>query len=159
MSLISNKRGFALIELIVAVSIMLTLSGVVIFSFRSSNKSARDAKRRADLQEIRGTIENVRLETGSYPESENELSGYEVSYSHGEGENIDFLENIDSSFISRSYLDPMNNETYHYKYRVWNQPGCNYELTVAMEGENGQTCPACTLSPTANDATYYCVAN
>lgn len=151
MTLTRNRRGFTFIELMVAASILAVLTAVVAVSFRQANRSARDAKRKADLQEIRGAIENYRLETGSYPASVNEAAGYEIS---ADGT---FVQNLPNQYISRNYADPLvNNDTYYYRYRYWNLPGCTYELSARMETTGaGQTCSACGVS----DASLYCLTD
>lgn len=126
------------------------LSAVVVVSFRQANKNARDSKRKADLQEIRGSLENYRLENGVYPESDDsESGGYEVSF------NGDFMENLPAAYTGHAYLDPINNEIYFYRYKVRNLPGCTYELSAKMETGSGQSCAACGYS----DPTYYCVTD
>lgn len=145
----SKSTGFSLIELLVATTIMAILTMIVVVSFRQANRSARDARRKADLQEIRGILENYRLETGTYPESVSESGSYEVS-SDGT-----FMENVPTSYMSKQYADPVNDVTYFYRYQVRNLPGCTYELSVLLESGNGQSCSACGYT----DANYYCITD
>ena len=147
---ISNSRGFTLIEILVATTILVVLTSVVAVSFQQGNKNARDAKRKADLEEIRGVLENYRLENGEYPDSVNEDNNYEVSNDDGL-----FLENVSSLYLSRQYGDPKNDETYFYRYQLRNLPGCTYELSAKMEVNEGQTCSACGYT----DDTYYCLTD
>lgn len=146
----TNNRGFTLIELLVATTVIAVLMAVVVTSFRQANKSARDSRRKADLQELRGIIENYRLENGTYPDFDSESGGYEVS---NDGT---FMESLPSEFRSKTYADPVNDETYFYRYRVVNQPGCSYELSVMTESGSGQACPPCGISSSDE---YYCIAD
>lgn len=145
-----SKRGFTLIEILVATTILIVLTSVVAVSFQQGNKNARDAKRKADLEEIRGVLENYRLENGEYPDSVNEINGYEVSFDDGL-----FLENVSSLYLSRQYTDPKDDATYHYRYQLRNLPGCTYELSAKMEVSEGQACSACGYT----DDTYYCLTD
>lgn len=145
----SYQRGFSFIELLVVTAIIGVLTSVVIVSFRQANQNARDARRKTDLQEMRGILENYRLENGTYPDSANEQGGYEV------GSDGTFLENLPAEYTSRSYSDPINDATYHYRYRLVEQPGCSYELSVQTESGNGQTCTSCGYT----DATVYCLTD
>lgn len=144
----SKRQGFTVIELLVVTTIIVTLTGVVAVSFRSANLSARDARRRADLEELRGALENYRLENGTYPES-SAGAGYETS------QDGTFPDNLPSTYTSKKFLDPVNDATYYYRYRTPGLPGCQYELSVLTETGTGRTCPACGYT----DETYYCVTD
>lgn len=144
-----SLRGFSFIELLVVTAIIGILTSVVIVSFRQANQNARDARRKTDLQELRGILENYRLENGTYPDSENEAVGYEV------GNDGTFLENLPSTYTSRVFSDPINDAEFYYRYRLVDQPGCTYELSVKLESGDGQTCSSCGYT----DSTYYCLTD
>jgi general secretion pathway protein G len=61
------RSGFSLIELLVVISIIGVLIGLSIFGLQGARQSSRDAKRMADLQQIRSGIEIYRADCGSYP--------------------------------------------------------------------------------------------
>lgn len=61
------KKGFTLIELLVTMTIMAMLLAIAFFSYQSARKSARDGRRKADLEQIRSALEMCRTDTGSYP--------------------------------------------------------------------------------------------
>lgn len=148
----SNNSGFSLVELLVTTTILAVLLTIVAVSFRQLNMSARDSKRKADIQEIRGILENVRAETGAYPDSSNEVGGYEYS---GDGT---FMENVLPQYISRSFNDPLygtESTVYFYRYKVHNLPGCTYELSAVLESGSPQYCPACGI----NSGDIYCVTD
>lgn len=146
-----KSLGFSLIELLVVTTLIAVLTAAVIVSFRQANHNARDSKRKADIQEIRGVLENYRLENGAYPDAENETINGEVS---NDGT---FLENVPANYTSRSYADPVNDETYYYRYTIRDLPGCRYQLVVKMETGNGQSCAAC--QDPSIDSTYYCTTD
>jgi prepilin-type N-terminal cleavage/methylation domain-containing protein len=60
-----KQKGFTLIELLVVVAIIGLLASVIALSFTNSRRKARDAKRLADVDQIR--------------------TGLDLYYSHGEG--------------------------------------------------------------------------
>lgn len=54
----SNPRGFTLVELLVVISIIAVLSVVGLTVFSGTQKSARDSKRRADIDAISKALES-----------------------------------------------------------------------------------------------------
>jgi prepilin-type N-terminal cleavage/methylation domain-containing protein len=64
---LTEKRGFTLIELMIAVSIVGILSTVGMVMYSSSQKVARDSKRKQDLRSIAQALEIFYLEYKRYP--------------------------------------------------------------------------------------------
>lgn len=64
-----SNKGFTLIEVLVAATIIGVLFGVASISYSSLTKSSRDGKRRADLEQIRAGLEMYRSNdtNGEYP--------------------------------------------------------------------------------------------
>lgn len=141
------RAGFTLIELLVATTLLVLLSTVVIASFRQANITARDSKRKADLQQVRGLVETYRLENGAYP---GDLAQIYTSQSGF------FLTELGLTG-STDYVDPVNDAEHYYRYIRQDAPGCAYELGALMEStSNAQSCGACGSAPAG---TYYCVTN
>lgn len=70
MKITKNKllnNGFTLIELLVTMGIIAILVSLSIFALQSARESARDAKRKADLEVIRTALELYRADCGHYP--------------------------------------------------------------------------------------------
>lgn len=70
MKITKNKllnNGFTLIELLVTMGIIAILVSLSIFALQSARESARDAKRKADLEAIRTALELYRADCGHYP--------------------------------------------------------------------------------------------
>jgi prepilin-type N-terminal cleavage/methylation domain-containing protein len=62
------NSAFTLIELLVVISIIGILAGMVVVSFTSSQKQARDTQRKSDLAQYRTTLEGYANRTnGLYP--------------------------------------------------------------------------------------------
>ncbi len=76
----SEAKGFTLIELMVAISIIALLSIIALSAFSSVQKSSRDAKRKSDLGTVRGALEQYRADQHNYPVSGNVGIGNLSSY-------------------------------------------------------------------------------
>ncbi len=61
------KHGFTLIELLVVISIIGILLAVSIFGLQGARESARDNRRRADLELIKSGLELYKSDCGDYP--------------------------------------------------------------------------------------------
>ena len=70
---IKNKIrfGFTLVEVLVAVTIMAILSTIGYVSYSAAGRSGRDAKRKADLENIRSALEIYKAENNCYPPNDN----------------------------------------------------------------------------------------
>lgn len=61
------KKGFTLLEVLVAATIVLVLTAVGITSYSSVSKRSRDARRASDVEQIRQALEMYRSDFGYYP--------------------------------------------------------------------------------------------
>lgn len=61
------KKGFTFIEILVVVTIIALLSAVGAISYSQFTKQSRDAKRKADIEQIRAAVEMYRSNNGQYP--------------------------------------------------------------------------------------------
>lgn len=61
------KHGFTLIELLVVISIIGVLMGIGFMAFKQAQTAGRDAKRKADLEQIKTALELFHEECGKYP--------------------------------------------------------------------------------------------
>lgn len=62
-----RKNGFTLIEILTTMTIIAVLAGLALVSLQGARKSARDGKRKADLEQIRSALEMCRADAGGYP--------------------------------------------------------------------------------------------
>ncbi len=131
----SNKRrqGFSLIELVVVVSILAVLAGALIPRVAERMARARDARRLADVQSIKAAIESYYLDRGEFPTPQTNASfgGWDVSH---DGSFVSDLR--DQGYLSEDAVDPVNDDTYHYRYYVYKQGayGCNGETDYFVLG-------------------------
>jgi len=62
------KRGFTLLELLVVISIIVILITMGLSSYSTAQKKGRDAKRKSDIKEIQGALEQYYSVCGyTYP--------------------------------------------------------------------------------------------
>ena len=72
----SNKKGFTLIELLVVISIIGILSSTVMASLNSAREKARDARRLADMAQVKTALELYYDDNNQYPST----GGTNVTY-------------------------------------------------------------------------------
>jgi len=110
------QRGFTLIELVVVISILAILSGVLVPRVTNHLKSARDARRLADIKAVRSAIEQYYMDKGSYPaaNANSSFGGWDVS---SDGDFIRVLR--DQGYLDEDAVDPINDATFHYRYYVY----------------------------------------
>ncbi len=67
MKRVAAKKGFTLMEILVAIAIIAILTAIGIVSYTSINRNARNAKRKSDIEQVRSALELYRTEIGHYP--------------------------------------------------------------------------------------------
>ena len=105
-----KQSGFTLIELLVVISIIGLLSSVVFASLNVARAKARDAKRIADMNQIRLALELYMDDSGFYPK---ESAGSNGKIGEGSG-----LDTMLTQYLSTIPHDPLGpgNSTYYYYY-------------------------------------------
>lgn len=131
-----KEKGFTLIELLVVMTIIAVLLGLAMVSYQGTKKTARDGKRKVDLEEVRSALEMCRTDTGSYPTG-TLISGNKII--------------CDTTEYMEIPNDPLSGRQYYY-----NGSADSYILCAALEvtpgnvsdcGTNGCTV-ACTYQVT-----------
>lgn len=115
------KKGFTLIEILVVLSLIGILVGFSLVAFQGSRASARDARRKADLEQIRAALEIYRSDNNTYPANLSSLSPPAANY------------------IAEIPTDPAS-PTYTYAYG--NATVSNYNLCAFLETASADTCTA-----------------
>ncbi|KKQ98742.1 MAG: Type II secretion system protein G [Candidatus Woesebacteria bacterium GW2011_GWB1_39_12] len=64
-----GRAGFTIIELLIVMVIIAILAGLSIFAMGGARESARDARRKADLEQIRSGLELYKADCNVYPAS------------------------------------------------------------------------------------------
>lgn len=145
-----NKKGFTLIEILVAIGIIGILVGIAAFALQGGQRAGRDAKRKSDLEQIRAGLEYYRQACRTYPASIS-FGGSLVGTGSG-GCTGTFLDKIPQDATSPG-------RTYSYSYNA----GTNsYDICAALEeapvpplNMSGFTCGSCGSSGACN----YAVSN
>ena len=71
MSFSTFQKGFSLVELLIVMAIMGVLSIVAVSSFTSTQRQARDARRKSDLVQVSKAVELYYNDYGVYPNDSN----------------------------------------------------------------------------------------
>lgn len=136
--------GFTLVELLIVISIIAILSTVGISAYAGSQRSARDAKRKADLNQINLYLQYYYSDNGKYPQAGGIPYGNAGSVQSTSGDAwIPAL--VSGGYTSRVPVDPLNNNSYpevtgNYSYAYGNVTldGQRYDLTTQLENGGDQ---------------------
>lgn len=128
-------EGFTLIELVIATSlILLFLSGTILIVHPVEQlKKGRDNRRIGDISLIDRAITEYKVDYGSYPDIADTLR---ISTALPQGNSSltsptsGWIKQDLSAYTTKLPIDPLNNETYFYKYI---QAGSTYELNANLE--------------------------
>lgn len=118
-----NKKGFTLIELIIAMVILAVLSGLIAGGVLNSLKKGRDARRKADLQQIQRALEFYYEDNRTYPSS--------LTF----GGQIVGPAPVSKVYMQKVPIDPNTSKTYYYCYETVSSP-TKYKLYAVLENEN-----------------------
>ncbi len=112
-----NKKifGFTMIELLVVTTIIIVITSIGLVSYTSANRSARNGKRKADMEMVRQALVLYRTDNGSYPDT-NAFA--------------DMLATISDYTSANSVTDPKNEGSYVYSYT---SDGVVFTLTANLE--------------------------
>lgn len=124
-----SGNGFTLIEILIAISIILILSGIIIANIGNPTAKARDARRVTDLGELQAALEFYYEKNDYYPKqavpNEEELLS-----NSGTGEDL-----VEGDYVPGLPVDPQNEGSYKYYY-CGRADGTLYALKASFETEN-----------------------
>ena len=125
MKKLAFSSAFTLIELLVVISIIGILVAVSAFGLQGARESARDARRKADLETIRSGLELYHSDCNVYPTgSGSVVSALGASLSGSCPNSITYIQSVPN--------DPISDRNYYYS-----SDGSTYELCAAVETETG----------------------
>jgi general secretion pathway protein G len=111
----TRKLGFTLIELLVVMAIIAVLAAVGMASYRSANERGRNARRAADLEQVRAALEMYRTDEGEYPDDLDDL--------------------LTDDHMNEIPIDPINDSNYSYC-----TDNAQYQLCAVFEGDDPASC-------------------
>lgn len=140
-----RERGFTLIELLVVISIIGVLAAVSIFGLSGARESARDARRKSDLELIKSGLELYRADCNSYPAS---LGATLV----GSGSSSSCT--VANTYINTVPSDPIPaSKTYRYALTA-----SGYEICASLE-QSGLSTVTCGGSSNCGTSCNYKITN
>ncbi len=127
--------GFTLIELLVVITIIGILMGILLVAYQGTRVTARDGKRKADLEQIRAALQLYHADCGVYPSSPN-FGGSLTSTKPP-------CPDSSTKYMSKVPQDPLY-PTYEYSY-VPGATGHTYTLCAYLEKGSGSVsgCGSC----------------
>lgn len=138
-----KKRGFTLIEILVAATLIALLASIGIVSYASVTKRSRDSKRKSDVEQLRTALEMYRADYSAYPPVN--TGGYDTA------ENLKtYLVDAPYNYVPAIPHDPKTG--YRYSYKATNLSGGSYfGYCVSAYLESEDPSDTCSASP-ATDA-------
>ena len=109
----ARRRGFSLMEFIVAIAILAILAGTLAPVLAKRLAASRDARRLTDVKKVVDAVEAYLLDKGSLPRGDDEpgTGGYDTTLDGA------FLTTLVGPFLREPLRDPVNDPTYHYEYQ------------------------------------------
>ncbi|TSC60576.1 MAG: putative General secretion pathway protein GspG [Parcubacteria group bacterium LiPW_15] len=125
--ILSRRKGFTLIEMLIVVAIIGILASVVVIGIGPAQQRARDSRRASDLKQIQTSLELFYNKNGKYPTGGTDA---EMAWA-------DFATAITTAGIGVNKIpdDPINNATNKYQYGA-SGDGTVYVLKATMEQVN-----------------------
>lgn len=140
------QKGFTLIELLVVISIIGILVAVSIFGLSGARESARDSRRKADLELIKSSLEIYKADCNRYPTSL--TAGSPLVGSTPPSTCL-----ATNTYISTVPTDPVNGRTYRYATTA-----SGYEICASLE-QSGLSTISCGGSSNCGTNCNYKVTN
>jgi type II secretory pathway pseudopilin PulG len=123
------EGGFTLIELLVVATIIIVLTAIGLVSYRQASRSARNGRRKSDLETVRQSLMLYKSETGCFPD----LSPFP-----------DMMNAISDYISEANIVDPKNTFPYIYSYEPSGSCGggsgaADFTLRAQLEADTTPT--------------------
>lgn len=141
------KKGFTLIELLVVIAIIGTMATFVLMMLTGPQKSARDGKRKSDIETIRSGLELYKSDCGQYPAALPSVGSALVGTSAVAGAAC----SSSNRYIKAMPADPTAGRNYSYS----RQTTQTYTLCAALErNSTAVACGGAAASSCGASCTY-----
>lgn len=143
-----HQKGFTFIEILVVVTIIALLTSIGIVSYSQFAKQSRDARRKADLEQIRSAVEMYRSNNGFYPKT-NPFTFSSCTAPGG------LTDTNGVTYLSKAPVDPKCASTPQSTYCYAPSPdglGTSYTVGAYLEAASGSC--TCTGGCGANPCNY-----
>lgn len=165
-----KRQAFTLIEIIVVIVIIALLATVGAASYNRVQKSARDAKRIGDMQELKKALLVYKSINGKFPDNaDNDCLGWDAASADGNGDGNYFIDNLAKAKIMKSVpRDPLIDQTtdaceahngeghdyYYYRYNTTNAAwGCPKRVFIVIAADMETSDAPHPQSPGWNECT------
>ena len=124
----NKKNGFTLIELLVVITIISVLMSIGVVSYQQAGQSARNGKRKSNLESVRQALVLYRSDNAKYPDATEGVSSF-----------AQLLTLLQPDYLSLEALaDPKNEGAYVYSYT---SDGSIFSVCACLEpGGDSGTC-------------------
>lgn len=140
------NNGFTLIELLVVISIIGILVAISVFGLSGARESARDARRKSDLELIRSGLEIYKADCNTYPAS--------ITF----GSSLGGSGTPSTCLATNTYIaDIPTDPTSTTRSYIYSSDGATYEICTSLEQETGTV--TCGGSSNCGSTCNYKVTN
>jgi prepilin-type N-terminal cleavage/methylation domain-containing protein len=134
-----RKHGFTLVEILVVATIIGLLATAGVVSYTQLSKQSRDAKRKADLQQLAAALEMYKSNVGTYPVSGGVWRGTCTSYNQS-GTVTDsgasgYIPNLSPTYMQKLPHEPKENAISPSLCYLYLSDGVNYKLLAHLGPE------------------------
>jgi prepilin-type N-terminal cleavage/methylation domain-containing protein len=137
-----KNNGFTLIEIVVVATIISLLASVGLVTYAQFTKQSRDAKRKIDIETIRGSVELYRSNNDTYPDAV--TPGGSICDPGGCTSTTTYMQKVPS--------DPKASTLTYYYTKI---SATDYTVGAYLEGGGSASCGNCSVSGTV--VCNYCV--